>query len=143
MNDKGVRIALVAHDAKKEDLADVLREFLPLLKRSEVVATQHTGTICSRRLGLMVKLLNSGPLGGDLQVGAMVADGKLDAVIFLRDPLCAQPHEPDITALLRVCDVHNVPVATNKASARAILAYFTGSASSSDIDLNELAIGAN
>ncbi len=143
MDRKAIRIALVAHDAKKEDLADVLREFLPLLKNSEVVATHNTGSICSRRLGLTVKLLSSGPLGGDLQVGALVAEGKLDAVIFLRDPLCAQPHEPDISALLRVCDVHNVSLATNKASARAILAYFSGDARPPLVDLHELAEAAN
>jgi methylglyoxal synthase len=73
------------------------------------------------RTGLPVTLLQSGPLGGDQQIGALVANGDVDAVIFLRDPLMAHPHEPDVSALLRVCDVHNVPLATNIASAEAVL----------------------
>ncbi len=116
------RLALVAHDGKKEELMETLRAFLPILGRCSLVATHGTGSLCIQRLRLPIRLLKSGPRGGDQQVGAMVAEGKLDAVIFLRDPLTAQPHEPDISALLRVCDVHNVPVATNSATARAVLA---------------------
>ncbi len=115
-------IAIVAHDAKKEEILNLLAEFLPAVKQCRLVATRTTGTRMANRLGLTVKLLQSGPMGGDQQVGALVAEGKLDAVIFLRDPLTAQPHEPDISALLRVCDVHNIPLATNRATGRAVLA---------------------
>jgi methylglyoxal synthase len=85
------------------------------------VATGTTGRGIREKTGIPVTLLQSGPLGGDQQIGAMVATGKLDAVIFLRDPLTAQPHDPDITALMRVCDVHNVALATNLATAEAVL----------------------
>lgn len=85
--------------------------------RCDLVATGTTGKIIDDQVGLSVERMNSGPLGGDQQIGAAVACGTVDAVIFLRDPLTAQPHEPDITALLRVCDVHNVPLATNRATA--------------------------
>ena len=120
-------IAIVAHDAKKEELLGLLVDFLPKLADCQMVATQTTGTLVAQRLGLPVRLLQSGPMGGDQQVGALVAEGKLDAVVFLRDPLTAQPHEPDISALLRVCDVHNVPLATNRATARALLSQlFSG-----------------
>jgi methylglyoxal synthase len=118
------RIALIAHNAKKEELLHLLADFLPVLEGCSLVATKTTGALLAHRLGLQVRLLHSGPMGGDLQVGALVAQGELDAVVFLRDPLTAQPHEPDISALMRVCDVHNVPLATNRATARTILAHF-------------------
>ena len=93
-----------------------------LLSQFELVATGTTGKRISEGAGLNVQRVQSGPYGGDQQIGAMVASGEIGAVIFLRDPLTAQPHEPDITALLRVCDVHNVPLATNLATANLILA---------------------
>jgi methylglyoxal synthase len=86
-----------------------------------LVATKSTGQLVHESTKLRVTLMQSGPLGGDQQVGSLVTSGVVKAVIFLRDPLTAQPHEPDITALMRVCDVHNVPLATNFASAEALL----------------------
>jgi methylglyoxal synthase len=87
----------------------------------DIVATRTTGRLIQEKTGLPVTLLQSGPHGGDQQIGALVANGDVMAVIFLRDPLMAHPHEPDVSALLRVCDVHNVPLATNIASAEAVL----------------------
>lgn len=120
--DYGVKIALIAHDKKKEDMVAFVSAHRHVLSQFELVATGTTGKRISEETGLEVTRVQSGPYGGDQQIGAMVASGKIAAVIFLRDPLTAQPHEPDITALLRVCDVHNVPLATNLATADLILA---------------------
>jgi methylglyoxal synthase len=79
------------------------------------------GNWCAKGAGLAITLVNSGPMGGDQQIGATVASGVVKAIVFLRDPLTAQPHEPDIAALMRVCDVHNVPLATNLATAEAVM----------------------
>ena len=117
------RIALTAHDSKKQDLLELLNEHLQLLKSSCLVATHGTGVLLAVNLGLFLTLVKSGPMGGDQEIGALIAKGKLDAVIFLRDALAAQAHEPDISALLRLCDAHNVPLATNLATARAVLAH--------------------
>ena len=114
-------LALVAHDAKKEDIVALVELFRDQLAGLNLVATRSTGQLIHSRTGLPVTLMHSGPLGGDQQIGSLVTSGLVNAVVFLRDPLTAQPHEPDITALMRVCDVHNVPLATNVASARAIL----------------------
>lgn len=114
-------IAFVAHDAKKEDMLQLVKEHKAELTEVDLVATRSTGQLLRARTGLPVTLLQSGPLGGDQQIGALVANGAVSAVIFLRDPLTAHPHEPDVSALLRVCDVHNVPVATNLATAEAVL----------------------
>jgi methylglyoxal synthase len=110
-----MRIALIAHDAKKADMVAFCQINMGLLSVCELVATGTTGRIISEVTGLKIDRKLSGPFGGDIQIGSMIASGEIDAVIFLRDPLTAQPHEPDISALLRVCDVHNVPVATNRA----------------------------
>ena len=118
-------LALIAHDSKKEEivlLAKVHREGLAQL---DLVATRSTGALIQARTGLSLTLMESGPHGGDQQIGAMVAKGDVKAVIFLRDSLTAQAHEPDISALLRVCDVHNVPLATNSATAEAVLSCIT------------------
>jgi methylglyoxal synthase len=116
------RVALIAHDRKKDDIVALAREFEALLRRCVLVATGTTGGRIAQALGLEVERMLSGPHGGDLQIGAQLAEGKVDAVIFLRDPMTAQPHEPDINALVRACDVHNVACATNLASARLLLA---------------------
>ena len=114
-------LALIAHDSKKEDMICLAKAQREELAGLTLVATSGTGKLIQARAGLPVMLMQSGTHGGDQQIGALVADGKIQAVIFLRDPLMAQPHEPDISALLRICDVHNVPVATNQATAEAVL----------------------
>lgn len=116
-----VTLALIAHDSKKEDLVQLVKGHKEELAELNLVATRGTGQIIERRSGLLVTLLRSGPHGGDQQIGASVASGDVNAVIFLRDPLTAQAHEPDISALLRVCNVHNLPLATNLATAEAVL----------------------
>jgi methylglyoxal synthase len=114
-------LALIAHDAKKEDMVLLVKAHKEDLADIDMVATRSTGQIIQARTGLPVTLMQSGPLGGDQQIGALISNGDVDAVIFLRDPLMAHPHEPDVSALLRVCDVHNIPLATNLTSAEAIL----------------------
>jgi methylglyoxal synthase len=96
-------------------------EFAAFLSRCHLVATGTTGGRLIDEVGLTVERCLSGPLGGDLQIGARLAVGEVDAVVFLRDPMTPQPHEPDINALVRACDVHNVPCATNVAGARLLL----------------------
>jgi methylglyoxal synthase len=115
------RIALVAHDAKKAEIEVLAKDFLGFLETCKLCATGTTGARIMQATGLKIERLLSGPMGGDLQIGARLASGKIDAVIFLRDPMTAQPHEPDINALIRACDVHNVPCATNIASAQMLL----------------------
>ncbi len=114
-------LALIAHDVKKEDVVLLVKAHKRELADIDLVATRGTGQIIQARTGLPVTLMQSGPLGGDQQIGALVSNGDVKAVIFIRDPLMAHPHEPDVSALLRVCDVHNVPLATNIASAEAVL----------------------
>ena len=114
-------IALIAHDRKKQEMLAFVQTNREALACHRLIATATTGGMVAAETGLAIKSYLSGPLGGDLQIGALVACQAVDAVIFLRDPLTAQPHEPDITALLRVCDVHNVPVATNEAAATLLL----------------------
>ncbi len=114
-------LALIAHDSKKEEAIYLVKAHKEELTEIDLIATRSTGQLIQARTGLTVTLMQSGPLGGDQQIGAMVADEQINAVIFLRDPLTAHPHEPDVTALLRVCDAHSVPLATNIATAEAIL----------------------
>lgn len=116
-----LRIALVAHDKRKSTIADLAEDFRSFLARCELCATGTTGTLIQARTGLVIEKLQSGPLGGDMQIGARIATGELDALIFLRDPMTAHPHEPDIAALVRACDVHDLPYATNSATARLLL----------------------
>ena len=114
-------IALIAHDGKKDQMVALAREFAPFLGRCRLMATGTTGSRLVAEVGLEVERLLSGPLGGDLQIGARLAEGRVDAVVFLRDPMTPQPHEPDINALVRACDVHDVVCATNLSSARHVL----------------------
>jgi len=116
-----MNIALIAHDRKKDDMVEVATEFSAFLSRCHLLATGTTGGRLIDEVGLTVERCLSGPLGGDLQIGARLAIGDVDAVIFLRDPMTPQPHEPDINALVRACDVHDVPCATNVAGARLLL----------------------
>jgi methylglyoxal synthase len=114
-------IALIAHDAKKASLLEFVREHADFFRKSPLVATGNTGRMLSEELDLDVERVAHGPEGGDLIIGGRVAEGKIAAILFFRDPLTAQPHEPDVSALLRVCDVHNVPLATNRATADVIV----------------------
>jgi len=115
------RIALIAHDKKKDDIIVLAREYAAFLRQCELCATGTTGGRLIAELGLSVERKHSGPLGGDLQIGSLLVDGLIDAIIFLRDPMTPQPHEPDINALVRACDVHNVACATNLATAHLVL----------------------
>lgn len=116
-----MRIALIAHDKKKEDMIELATKYKDVLSKHELYATGTTGTLVMGATGLKINRMKSGPLGGDQQIGSMIACSELDLVIFLRDPLTAQPHEPDVSALLRLCDVTNTPLATNMASANIML----------------------
>jgi methylglyoxal synthase len=111
------RIALVAHDGRKHELLELVSECSEQLRGERLVATETTGRLVAETFDLDVELVASGPFGGDLQIGALVAAGEVKLLVFLRDPLAAHPHEPDIQALMKVCDVHRVPLATNLASA--------------------------
>lgn len=116
-----MRIALIAHDKKKNEIIEIAKIYKDVLAGHELYATGTTGTLIMGETGLPIHRMKSGPLGGDQQIGAMVAEGKIDLIIFLRDPLTAQPHEPDVSALLRLSDVQSIPLATNAGSAKVML----------------------
>ena len=116
-----MKIALIAHDKKKDDMIKLAVKYKKVLEGHTLYATGTTGTLVMGETKLPIIRMKSGPLGGDQQIGAMLANGDLDLIIFLRDPLTAQPHEPDVSALLRLCDVQNIPLATNVASAVIML----------------------
>lgn len=116
-----MKIALIAHDKKKDNMIALAIKYKDTLAQHELYATGTTGTLVMGETGLKIKRMKSGPLGGDQQIGSMVAEGKLDLIVFLRDPLTSQPHEPDVTALLRLCDVQSIPLATNVKSAEIML----------------------
>ncbi|WDU83636.1 methylglyoxal synthase [Caloramator sp. Dgby_cultured_2] len=118
-----MKIALIAHDKKKDDMVSFVKKYIDIFDKHELFATGTTGMLIAEATGLNVHRFLSGPYGGDQQIGALVAQGDIDMVIFLRDPLTAQPHEPDVTALLRICDVHDVPLATNLKTAELFLKY--------------------
>jgi methylglyoxal synthase len=115
------RIALIAHDHKKDDMIAFAQTHQAYLAQCDLLATGTTGGRLEAEVGLTVQRMLSGPWGGDLQIGAQLAEGRVDAVIFLRDPMTPQPHEPDINALVRACDVHNIPCATNLATADLVM----------------------
>jgi methylglyoxal synthase len=114
-------VALIAHDGKKADLVTWASVNQAALSTFRILATRATARVVRDRVGLTVEEMLGGPEGGDIQIGALVAIGQVDAVFFLEDPLMAMPHEPDIEALLRICNVHNVPLATNVATAALVL----------------------
>ncbi len=116
-----IRIALIAHDEKKEDMIKFAKKHKEVLEKMRLIATGTTGQRLIDETGLDVERMASGPIGGDQMIGAEIAKNRLDGVIFLRDPLTAQPHEPDVSALLRLCDVHQIPLATNLATAEIII----------------------
>ena len=113
-------IALIEHDGKKPEMVGFVKDNIALLQNAKLVATGTTGAYI-RQTGLDVELKLSGPKGGDAQIAALAAEGKVDAIIFFRDPLGKHAHEPDIQMLMRVCDVYNVPLATNPATGELIL----------------------
>lgn len=115
------RIALIAHDNKKKDLIEWIKVNRELLKEHKIIATGTTGKLVEKELDMKLKKLKSGPLGGDQQIGAMIADNKLDLLIFFWDPLASQPHDPDVKALLRIAVVWNIPIACNRATADFII----------------------
>ncbi|MFT9847598.1 methylglyoxal synthase [Aneurinibacillus sp. REN35] len=116
-----MNIALIAHDNKKSEMVNFTIAYCDTLANHTVYATGTTGTKIMEATGLTVHRVLSGPMGGDQQIGALIAQDEMDLVIFLRDPLTAQPHEPDVTALLRLCDVHSIPLATNIATAEMLI----------------------
>ena len=116
-----MKIALIAHDKKKPELLEIAKRYKDILAEHELFATGTTGTLIMGETKLDIYRYNSGPEGGDQQIGSMIANSELDLVIFLRDPLTSQPHEPDVNALLRLCDVYAIPLATNVSTAQLVL----------------------
>lgn len=116
-----MNIALIAHDKKKDDLVGFTVAYKEIFSRHTLYATGTTGLRIIEATGLEVIRFQSGPLGGDQEIGARIANNQMDAIFFFRDPLTAQPHEPDVTALVRLCDVYSVPLATNMGTAEILL----------------------
>ncbi|UOQ85862.1 methylglyoxal synthase [Gracilibacillus salinarum] len=116
-----MKIALIAHDKKKQDIVNFTIAYTEILKQHTLFATGTTGKRISDATGLEIHRFQSGPLGGDQQIGARIADNEMDLVIFFRDPLTAQPHEPDISALMRLSDVYQIPLVTNLGGAEVMI----------------------
>lgn len=120
-----MNIALIAHDKKKVDLVTFVKDNESKFAQFQLCTTGTTGLRIMEQTSLKVHRFHSGPLGGDQEIGALIPKEELDAIFFFRDPLTSQPHEPDVNALLRLCDVYSIPVATNIESAKAVLAYLS------------------
>ncbi|MEP0987184.1 methylglyoxal synthase [Ekhidna sp.] len=120
-----MEIAIIAHDGKKAEMVQFLLDNKEVLNKANLISTGTTGSHVEKA-GFKVSKQLSGPLGGDAQIAAMAAEKKIDVVVFFRDPLDKHPHEPDVQMLLRICDVHNIPLATNPATARLIFKAFEG-----------------
>lgn len=116
-----MKMALIAHDRKKDNLIQFAIAYRDILKEHDLYATGTTGTMIEAETGLSITKFRSGPLGGDQQIGAMIANNDMDMVFFFRDPLTAQPHEPDVMALVRLCDLYHIPLATNMGTAEILL----------------------
>ncbi|MFA5006284.1 MAG: methylglyoxal synthase [Candidatus Izemoplasmatales bacterium] len=116
-----MRIALIAHDKNKQEMIDFARKYAAVLARHQLFATGTTGQRIIEATGLPVHRFRSGPLGGDQEIGARIANGEIDLIFFFRDPLTAQPHEPDVSALLRLSDVYKIPLATNVSTGELIV----------------------
>jgi len=116
-----MKIALIAHDKKKAEMIQFVTAYEPVLAPHELYATGTTGARIEEATSLRVHRFRSGPLGGDQEIGALIARNEMDMVIFFRDPLTAQPHEPDVSALMRLCDVYAVPLATNIGTAELLI----------------------
>jgi len=116
-----MKIALIAHDRKKDNLIQFAIAYQAILAEHDLYATGTTGTMIEAETGLPITKFRSGPLGGDQQIGAMIANNDMDMVFFFRDPLTAQPHEPDVMALVRLCDLYHIPLATNMGTAEILL----------------------
>lgn len=116
-----MNIALIAHDKKKKQIIDFSIAYKHVLKDHNLYATGTTGEKITTETGLSIHRFQSGPIGGDQQIGSKIATNEMDVVIFFRDPLTAQPHEPDVSALMRLCDVHMIPLATNLAAAEIVI----------------------
>jgi methylglyoxal synthase len=116
-----MKIALIAHDRKKENLIEFSIAYQHILAEHDLYATGTTGQLIGDATGLPITRFRSGPLGGDQQIGALIATNEMDMVFFFRDPLTAQPHEPDVTALVRLCDLYHIPLATNMGTAEILL----------------------
>ena len=116
-----MNLALIAHDKKKDNIVQFAMAYRHILKEHRLFATGTTGSRIQEATGLEITRFKSGPLGGDQQIGSLVAQNEIDMIIFLRDPLTAQPHEPDISALMRLSDVYGVPLATNMGTAELLI----------------------
>ncbi|WML25798.1 methylglyoxal synthase [Neobacillus sp. OS1-33] len=116
-----MNIALIAHDQKKNDLVQFATAYQNIFAKHTLFATGTTGQRISEATELSITRFQSGPLGGDQQIGALIAQNQMDAVFFFRDPLTSQPHEPDVTALVRLCDVYSIPLATNMGTAELLI----------------------
>ena len=121
-----LKLALIAHDGKKADMVSFVMKRLDFFKQNhvEIIATGTTDTLITHAGVDKVQRVSSGPLGGDAEIGAMVTRGEIDGVIFFRDPLDKHPHDVDISMLMRLCDVHNIPLATNYKSGHILVKYF-------------------
>ncbi|PFA70052.1 methylglyoxal synthase [Bacillus sp. AFS015802] len=116
-----MNIALIAHDKKKDDLIRFVLAYKSIIEKHSLFATGTTGKRIGEETGLPIHRFRSGPLGGDQEIGSYIANNKMDLILFFRDPLTAQPHEPDVSALIRLCDVYAVPLATNMGAAEVLV----------------------